>query len=1117
MRQSVSINWSRDFLKVIACHVVPIIIHFGLFLIYSFDYTITPSTFSAVSLLIFKQLFCGEFRLTAVYDILNAMYGSGAALAALWNQRKTATVCPEATVILFYIIVITFLESHALLVLVPLSTNRVHTFVAPALSTWADATVNTQNWDWPTILSLASKFGQLSPIAAGLYHSLLYDIISPGATGNGTVTATEVSVTCFLAQNLSYGRSVANEPLIYTNATATLALDAIPWKDQVLYLDSPLIEGWLNFLLTTGTAENPAINETTVQGTWYYENDVAENSTRSAIDLQFAMCNVSLLGRNVIVDAQSNHLLVVPEMTVSSPQWTTIPAFTSFAPEKMVDGGVITMPFNTQKYSYTGMRTCFDKVDHYPCNRNTSVGELLLMQLIGMPFSSIIPDVPINIMQDPGGTQHLNTTPSFTISKHQMEVALSRLYATVIWIAGELGDSGGGFQRANAEAEVTHFVLETHLELDYTSNLISLLTSCGLLVLVIRIAARGIGPSVEFDTLSFMWLANRSQDLTAQFAKILHPNDQVLRRAGMFRVGVQDSGQVFAIDDLPTIAGADSASAETDTKPGICGYASACWHGVSSQIFFILKYDPLGSYEETEIRRPKHFVQYGLCMSLHTLFAVLNILFLVAINHHDKQNQNIMVSATSHLKMWEVGIRQGIQGYYTVSLATLVFFAQSVTLSHDLARFQPLSSLHDIRDSWRNCATAYSSFKRYTQFSYPVFTSPGLRILGVFVYLFSILIISLLRPFIVSPSTYTFITNGSSSTQLAWPDPTRNISALDWNMITSAALPSNSTKEVVTTGLSGGLLYDKLYPNSGFGAAVVNVTLVDANCSLLPSSVWSNADGSPKDFIGAIPWSDQILYRDVMTAKNYLTFLVTTAMAESGAVLENASVSMPWTTYDSNGDLVSSAQVVGYMVACHMSLEKRVATVDVQSNLLLDTAYNPVSSDKQWTIFPGNSPFTGQSLDWIKAPFVAKPFEGTPVEAIYWNNTILPGSCAGSGNASACGYVPERLLMGFLNMTQEQMIPTKFDNSTPTFNLSPLELEGALSQYFGMMIWTAAQLGGYRGGFDGATGRAEINQNAMKLMVHVSRVPLLVATVASFVALVSVFALAGVAPSDKSF
>jgi hypothetical protein len=107
------------------------------------------------------------------------------------------------------------------------------------------------------------------------------------------------------------------------------------------------------------------------------------------------------------------------------------------------------------------------------------------MQLIGMPFSSIIPDVPINITQDtaPNGNQHFNTTPSFTISKHQMETALSRLYAKVIWIgqhfplhasiqgwcqyfltAGELGDSGGGFQRAETIAEVTQFVSENRLE-----------------------------------------------------------------------------------------------------------------------------------------------------------------------------------------------------------------------------------------------------------------------------------------------------------------------------------------------------------------------------------------------------------------------------------------------------------------------------------------------------------------------------------------------------------------------------------------------------------------------------------------------------------------------------
>lgn len=1070
--------------------------------------------------LIRMQLFSGEFRLTAVYDILNAMYGSGAALAALWDQKMTTTACSEATVFLFYVIGLTFLHSHATLVLVPTSAERVQTFAVPALSAWPDATVNTQNWNWPTILSVASKFGQLSPTAIGLGDGFLYDVISPGATGNATVTATEVSVTCFLAQNLSYERSVANEPLIYTNATTTLALDAIPWKDQVLYLlDSPLIGGWLNFLLTTGTAENPSIDETTVQGTWYYDSDPAGNSTWSSIDLHFAICNVSLLRRNATVDAQSNTLLVVPEMPASPPQWTTIPALASFPPEQIVDGGVITMPFETQIF-YTGIRTCFDKIDRYPCNRNTSVGELLLMQLIGMPFSSIIPDVPINITQDPApsGNQHFNTTPSFMISKHQMETALSRLYAKVIWIAGELGDSSGGFQRTTAEAEVTQFVSENRLELDCTSNFVALLFSCCLLALVIRIAARRAGTSVQTSNMAFMWLAKHSQDLTTQFARISHPDSQVLRRAGMFRVGVQDSGQVFAIDhDLPDIASLDCASA---TKPGvfqriwhgICGCASTSWHRVKSLRLLSLKYRVVGSHEETKTRRPNQFMQHWLCMILHALFVILNGLLFFSTNHYNKQD--IVFSVTSYIETWEFGIRECIQAYFTLSIAALVYLAQTVTLSHDLARFQSLSSLHDVRYSWHGWSSACRCI--LFQRSFPGFRSLT-RMFCVFCYLFSLSTISFLRPYIVSPQTYTITAAGSSSTQLAWPDLAINISALDWNVITSAALPSNQTKGVVTTGLSGGLLYDELSPNPGFGAAVVNATLIDANCFLLPSSFWSNADGSPQleDFISVIPWSDQILH--VVSAENYLTFLVTTAMAESGAVLENTSVSMPWTTYDSNGHEVSSTQVVGYMVACEMSLEKHVATVDVQSNLLLDTTYNSVSSDNRWTIFPGNSFSTNQALDWTKAPFLAKPFEGTPVEAIYWKNSVLSGPCVGSSNGSMCGYTPETLLMGLLNMTQEQIIPKIPNNSTPTFILSPLELEGALSQYFGTMIWTAAQLGGREGGFDRATGQVEINQNVNTIRVHFSRIPLLAALVASFIALVLILALAGLAPSREGF
>jgi hypothetical protein len=145
---------------------------------------------------------------------------------------------------------------------------------------------------------------------------------------------------------------------------------------------------------------------------------------------------------------------------------------------------------------------------------------------------------------------------------------------------------------------------------DKIQNFIALLTSCCLLALVIRIAARRTGTPVGTSSLSFMWLAKHSQDLTTQFARILHPDNQVLRRAGMFRVGVQDTSRVFAIDEPPDVASSDCTSARIDTKPGvfqqtwhgICGCASTSWHRVRSLISFSLKYKVLGSHEGATLK-----------------------------------------------------------------------------------------------------------------------------------------------------------------------------------------------------------------------------------------------------------------------------------------------------------------------------------------------------------------------------------------------------------------------------------------------------------------------------------------------------------------------------------
>ncbi|KAH7918203.1 hypothetical protein BV22DRAFT_914609 [Leucogyrophana mollusca] len=423
--------------------------------------------------------------------------------------------------------------------------------------------------------------------------------------------------------------------------------------------------------------------------------------------------------------------------------------------------------------------------------------------------------------------------------------------------------------------------------------------------------------------------------------------------------------------------------------------------------------------------------------------------------------------------MLTTALSASLQAFYTLYTALLVYLAQRVALSRRLSQRQLLTTIHDVTGAWGGLGAALDGLWQQTK----VVASP-LGVLSVTAYLLNISVLHIASSSIIQFQTFNNTLTASAPTAVGWPNSSVNYTGFDWATISSLAPSVGNLSGLGHAGLANGIVYDVLLDNTGIGNITVNATSINADCALVTGLIYDptarpgqfrtqNNYIFPSTFV---PWKDQVLCYNVLTAWNVLNFYVTTAIEGSAALPDRTTIPMNWTYYASPGDSptnVSFATIDMSWVTCNISHLRTSAIVDAQSNTFLSGASEaPVSST--WTSASSESmvDLTQEAANetWIWASFGSAPLiDLDPICSASEAREASEGYNTYSSLLGRCGYQPNMLdvyLMQLLGMNASQVTPSLFNdpayssNTTPSFTLSVDQMEMAVSRVLAAMVWT---------------------------------------------------------------
>ncbi|KAH7920956.1 hypothetical protein BV22DRAFT_1132656 [Leucogyrophana mollusca] len=491
--------------------------------------------------------------LTTVHDVTGAWSGLGAAFDTLWQQTKVVASPLGVFSVTAYLLGITALHITSSSILQFQNFNSTLTTSVPTAVGWPDPSVSFTGFNWSTIASLAPFVKNLSGFSnAGLANGTVYDVLldSASGTGNTTVNATSVTTSCAVVSGWNYEPN-GTYLYIYTDEMDMVgsALFSIPWKDQVLWLDTKgdgFNENVLTFIVTTALNGSSALLDSAVVPlNWTYvllppnsSNGILSGPFSSELKMFVVSCNTSLVSTSAIVDVRSNELLSVAFQGPLSSSWT-IASLSSmyFRTREVANDTWLSSLYLSQRMLDALLPTICTASEEGCAGYQPGVLDVYLMRSLGMNASQINPASYTTFPINTG-----NTTPSFTLSVDQMEMGLSRVLATAIWTAGQLGEASGGFNHSIGSATITEPVLEMRLNINWIPLLLALAASIVLLVLAIQMTCVGSGEPRRSNlvnntgVLELIWLASRLPELRDGIGEVEDPNTDDLRAAGMFNV-----------------------------------------------------------------------------------------------------------------------------------------------------------------------------------------------------------------------------------------------------------------------------------------------------------------------------------------------------------------------------------------------------------------------------------------------------------------------------------------------------------------------------------------------------------------------------------------------------
>lgn len=476
-----------------------------------------------------------RLKLTAIHDISGAWTGLGSALSSIWRQTDIPTSWWTTSAVTAYLVNITVLHITSSTLLQFQTFNTSMTTSVPTTLGWLDDSSYGSFANLGLITPSLPVVNHLTGlVSAGLSNTTLYDTLkSSTIAGNATVNATTITSRCGLIPNVTYSANTSTAIVPFgSNSSRVLNASAL-WPDQIHIVPWMEYEDPYNkvtelngvyLMISTSLEIDPSVrDEVAINMTWETWA-VPGFVTPYVIQVYFVQCSLSANTTDGVVDMQTNSLLSPTSIPQPSTQWEINQFEASDTNWQAQIGSALATPDSSSGIIFQSIT---------PQTTELSVADEYIMSLVGLNLT----DEYSQFLYD--GARPIS---NFTLRPDELEFAVARAAAQVVWIAGQMGTTNGGIQPGNGTAYVNEELIALRLNI----NLLPLAFAASASVIMFGLAlhmTRSFDASHDsqaaipnIGVLQLLWLGHRSDSINEALEDVEHPTEANLRRAGMIDV-----------------------------------------------------------------------------------------------------------------------------------------------------------------------------------------------------------------------------------------------------------------------------------------------------------------------------------------------------------------------------------------------------------------------------------------------------------------------------------------------------------------------------------------------------------------------------------------------------
>ncbi|KAF8449309.1 hypothetical protein L210DRAFT_3640903 [Boletus edulis BED1] len=1030
--------------------------------------------------LVLSATFSSKKKLTQIHDICSAWSGLGAALSTLWSQTKVASSVWSVVLVAVYFACVSVLHVASSTIMQFQPFNHTITRTVPAVATWPGPSVNLSTLDWTTAIGtlpfLQNLYGNTTN---GLANNTLYDIPTQ-SFAKATVNTTMVNAHCGLLTNLSvvyiekilWGDSIQINVSMMDIDPFSISVGAGPLLNEIWFANPmcdynnsayPLFcQNSIIYLVTAKIETDGSANGVKPL---YFNGSYGDPYHNISVPMYFVACTLNTSTNMATLDRSGSQLNVL-----DSDEHPTDEAWSNFSP-----GG----------------------------DTDLTTTIVTAMNQSGSTDAFSIYCLPVMM------AKIWMSTDSFQAG--QLERIVSRIATEFMWIAGELGSAGGGFDRQTEDSQIMQYILQWRLNINplpvsfeacfveyhlYMVQVIAALCAsvilCVLAVCMLWNRHSWPGAISNAGVLEIMWLGSRSAVLRDHLRDKQNPSVDGLRASSMFE-------SVFWTRPADTHVNMENR------KP----YAAVPLYDLgthASSARFLDSLDFVSSNTSTsdpyQLCKPIHVPDTSRsrrrCYALHIVLVALHIVILVLLVHHPEHSVVIPIETN----ILTTGLSALLQAVYTLYSAILVVITQRLALFRIVGNRRKLTTVHDVFGAWTGIGAAIHVLWQQHQVA-----SSILEITTVVTYLASMLVLHIGSSSIMQWQVFNSTLVDTLTSDLAVPSNVVDTSQLRWEWIFPVLQSSSLDASVSTYGLSNNTIYDmpQVPTHVAFLEASVNATTISVQCGLVPNLTFAatssdqgaglileeyhitfSQNGSDNGSFTVMPmWKDLVLANtpdsQCIACPQTLFYIMTTGIDVDESVRDTVAVNMNW-TYTPSGGKPRNSTTSTHIAACSVSAQTVPATLNLQENQLLSTTdQNASSSTTSWSTWsPGDA--TDFSVGIVSA--IANGMTGV-VSAVRAYHLFNPLPVLRRGGREPDHGVGQ-------------------SSANPSMKLSPSHLQDAIAHTMAKFLWLSGQLGETAGGFQRTVGESRATRNVLQWRLNLNMIPIVFASVASFTALILV-------------